>query len=405
MAWPIPIAGLIASSWAVVLAVVLLMLAFSLGWIATADPESDYSSAIKAALSIWVLAHGSPATVDGLTFGLTPLLLTLPIIWSLKRGVRWAIRSTRMTNAAGMFALVFSVAASYSVLTLLVSLTVGPDVRFNASRTLLAGGLWAMVAALWAITDSPGLAVPEEKPVYEAPGQRTTRIIKALAPHDILLRLWRDVPQPIRHGMLISARALTTQFTIAAAIAIGLILFRSNEISSVVDMLADNSVDSLSTLLLSALYVPTVILWITSILYGPGIMLGAGSQYGLLDQNLGALPGFPFLAILPAALPSWAVIFILTSLLSAVLGSLRWIRQVQRAREEPRLGYFLVVLLSASFTSAALGLTVALLGSGPLGAGRYLTVGPLAVSVALAATAWTLMGILLVLGLHKFSRR
>lgn len=191
-----------------------------------------------------------------------------------------------------MFALVFSVAASYSVLSLFVSLTVGPDVRFNASRTLLASGLCAFVAAMWAITDSPGLVVPVEKPVYETPGQRTTRIVKALAPHDILVRLWRDIPQPIRHGILISARALTTQFTIAAAVTIGLLLFRSNEISSVVDMLADNTVDSLSVLILSALYVPTVIIWIATVLYGPGIMLGAGSPYGLLDQELGALPGF-----------------------------------------------------------------------------------------------------------------
>ncbi len=382
-----------------------MMLVFSLGWIATADPESNYGSAIKAAVSFWVLAHGSPAVVDDVTFGLTPLLLTLPIVWGIKRGVRWAIRSTRITNAAGMFALIFSVAASYSVLTLFVSLAAGPEVRFNASRTLLAGGLWAMTAAIWAVTDSPGLVVPVEKPVYESPGQRTTRIVKVLAPHDILVRLWRDVPQPIRHGILISARTLTTQFTIAAAVAIGLILFRSNEISAIVNMLADSSFDAFSALMLSAMYVPTVILWIVAILYGPGIVVGAGSPYGVLDQELGALPGFPFLAVLPPSLPSWSMAFMLLSLLAAVLGSLRWIRQVQRANEEPRLGYFLVVLISASVSSAILGLTLALLASGALGSGRFLTVGPLAVTVALASTAWTLLGALLVLGLHKFSRR
>lgn len=405
LAWPIPIAGLIASAWAVVLAIVLMLLAFSIGWIATADPESNYGSAISAALSFWVLAHGSPATVNELTFGLTPLLLTLPILWGLKRGVRWAIRSTRITNAAGMFALVFSVAASYSVLSLFVSLTVGPDVRFNASRTLLASGLCAFVAAMWAITDSPGLVVPVEKPVYETPGQRTTRIVKALAPHDILVRLWRDIPQPIRHGILISARALTTQFTIAAAVTIGLLLFRSNEISSVVDMLADNTVDSLSVLILSALYVPTVIIWIATVLYGPGIMLGAGSPYGLLDQELGALPGFPFLAVLPASLPVWSAALMLLSLLASVLGSLRWMRQVQRAKEEPRLGYFLVVLISAGISSGFFGLVISLMATGALGAGRYLTVGPLAVTVACASTAWTLLGVLVVFGLHKFSLR
>ncbi len=381
-----------------------MMLVFSLGWIATADPESNYGSAIKAAVSFWVLAHGSPAVVDDVTFGLTPLLLTLPIVWGIKRGVRWAIRSTRITNAAGMFALIFSVAASYSVLTLFVSLAAGPEVRFNASRTLLAGGLWAMTAAIWAVTDSPGLVVPVEKPVYESPGQRTTRIVKVLAPHDILVRLWRDVPQPIRHGILISTRTLTTQFTIAAAIATGLILFRSNEISAIVNMLADSSFDAFSALMLSAMYVPTVILWIVAVLYGPGIVVGSGSPYGVLDQELGALPGFPFLAVLPPSLPSWSMAFMLLSLLAAVLGSLRWIRQVQRASEEPRLGYFLVVLISASVSSAILGLTLALLASGALGSGRFANVGPLAFTVALASTAWTLLGTLVVLGLHKFSR-
>lgn len=404
LAWPIPVAGAIAAVWAVALTVITLMIVFTFGWIATADPTSNYDTALKAATSLWLLAHGSPLSITSMTFGLTPLLLTVPVVFVLKIAVRWAIRSTRITNAAGMFGLIFATAGTYSILALLMSLTVGPDIRVNASRTLLVTALWAVFASLWAISDSPGVVVPVEPPVFDGPGQRTQRIVKVRAPHDVLVDLWRDIPQPFRHGMLISVRTLSSQLTLAAACAVGLIIWRSNEISSIVNTLADNSVDSLSVVLLTSLYVPTIIGWIAAVLYGPGLVIGEGSPYNFAEQQLGPFPVLPFLATIPASLPAWSIVFVSISLATAVLGSLKWIRQLQRATVQPRLGYFLMVLLSASVSSFFLVLIMSALVSGALGAGRYLVVGPVGFGVALAAAGWTLIGVSTSLGIHRFVR-
>ena len=215
LAWPIPVAGAIAAGWSVAITIIVLMIVFTFGWIATADPSSRYDTALKTATSLWLLAHGTTVHVGAISFGLTPLLLTLPIVLMLKSAVRWAIRSTRITNAAGMFGLVFATAATYSVAALMLSLTIGPTIRVNASLTMLVTGLWAVVAGIWAIADSPGLVVPVEPPIFDGPGQRTQRIVKVKAPHDLLVDLWRDIPQPFRHGMLISVRTLSTQLTVA----------------------------------------------------------------------------------------------------------------------------------------------------------------------------------------------
>lgn len=405
LAWPLPAAGAIAAAWSVAMSVMLLLIVFTFAWIATADPASSYDSALKAAVTLWLFAHSSPVTIEPLTFGLTPLLLTLPLMWGLKRGVRWAIRSTRITNAAGVLGLILSVAATYSVLALLLSLTIGPDVRVNASRTLLFAGLWAIAAAIWAVTDSPGLVVPVEPPSFDEPGQRTRRIVKVRAPHDVLVELWRDIPQPIRHGILIATRVLSLQAALAAAIAVILILWRSTEISSIVNMLADSTTDTVAVVTLTAMYVPTVILWIVSVLLGPGFVMGEGSPYSFMEQQLGALPGLPFLAVMPASLPTWSIIAVLLSLVTAVLGSMKWLNQLHRARVTPQLGYFLMVILSATITSAVFGFVVALLSSGALGGGRYLVVGPVALKLALAAAGWTVLGVSLAVTMHRFARK
>ena len=96
------------------------------------------------------------------------------------------------------------------------------------------------------------------------------------------------------------------------------------------------------------------------------------------------------------------MVFVIVSLASAVLGSLKWIRQLQRATVPPQLGYYLMVLLSAAIASFVLVLMLSLLVSGAIGAGRYLSVGAVGFSVAFAAAGWTLVGVGTALGIHRF---
>ena len=88
LAWPIPVAGAIAAGWSVAITIIVLMIVFTFGWIATADPSSRYDTALKTATSLWLLAHGTTVHVGTVSFGLSPLLLTLPLIVMLKSAVR-----------------------------------------------------------------------------------------------------------------------------------------------------------------------------------------------------------------------------------------------------------------------------------------------------------------------------
>ncbi|MRJ76337.1 hypothetical protein GEV29_07295 [Aeromicrobium sp. SMF47] len=132
----------------------------------------------------------------------------------------------------------------------------------------------------------------------------------------------------------------------------------------------------------SLLAVPTLILWTTSVLLGPGFALGTDTSVDLSGAQLGQVPGFPVLAGLPAPgqFPDWVFVLGLVPLLAGALCG--W-RLLPGARE----GVLARVALGAAAGALAglvLGVLVALSG-GAIGPGRMADAGPPALTPLLVA--------------------
>ena len=101
--------------------------------------------------------------------------------------------------------------------------------------------------------------------------------------------------------------------------------------------------------LMCLLALPTLVLWTTSVLLGPGFTLGTDTAVDLAGADLGPVPGFPPLAALPDPGPfgGWVVVLTLIPLAAGVAAGLVAYTRVpaapadlgtRRGRRRPRRG-------------------------------------------------------------------
>ncbi|WP_159085903.1 DUF6350 family protein [Aeromicrobium chenweiae] len=123
----------------------------------------------------------------------------------------------------------------------------------------------------------------------------------------------------------------------------------------------------------SLLAVPTLVLWTTSVLLGPGFALGTDTSVDLTGAQLGQVPGFPLLAGLPSPgeFPEWVFVLGLVPLLAGVLCG--W-RLVPGTREGV-LARLALGCAAGALAGFALGVLVAL-SRGAIGPGRMADAGP-----------------------------
>jgi hypothetical protein len=141
------------------------------------------------------------------------------------------------------------------------------------------------------------------------------------------------------------------------------------------------------------LSVPTLVLWATSVLIGPGFVLGTDTSVDLTGSHLGAVPGFPPLAALPAPgeFSGWVFVLGLAPLLAGIVAGFR--------TESPKPGDSDLAMLhrlghgaaSGSVAGLVVGLAVAVSGGG-IGPGRMADAGPPVFTPLLVAVPVLAMG-------------
>lgn len=139
----------------------------------------------------------------------------------------------------------------------------------------------------------------------------------------------------------------------------------------------------------SVLAVPTLVLWTTSALIGPGFSIGVDTSVDLTGSQLGQVPGFPLLAALPTPgeFPGWVFVLGLVPLLAGMWSG--W-----RVRTGDRQGVAPHVLLGAAsggLAGLALGVLVGLSG-GAIGPGRLTDAGPPVLTPLLVAVPVMALG-------------
>jgi hypothetical protein len=393
LAWPIPLAALIATAWAWVITIFFLVAVSSLVWITTADSITNYADSIYTSFALVLLAHSIPVAAGGLVFSIPPLVITLLVVWLIKKSTQWAVRSTLITNLANVLILIFSMMVCYASLALVVMAFAAPVAEINASRVLIHSGLWALVGTLWGILRSPGEIGPAEKRNYTTAGERTNFAVKPQSPHSLLIDLWQSTSSAFQYGFAFSVRSLLIQFLFAFGFATTLFVFTLNDMYDVISLVATDTMSTVVLVLSFVLYIPNIVIWYLALLIGPGVVVGGGSAVTLITQAVGALPTLPMFTVIPYSLPWAARLLILIPALSSFLVAATFGRKQFGYKQVPTINAISIAIYSG-LVSAFFAFILSAQASGAFGAGRFLEVGINLWQIALWAFAWGLLGTL-----------
>ena len=394
LAWPLPLAALIASAWAWVITIFAAIFLTSLIWITTADSSTDYANSIYASFAVILLAHSIPVAAGGLAFSIPPLVLTFISMWLLKKATQWAVRSSLITNLAGVLILIGSMMVSYAVLALIVSTFAATVADINASRVLIHSGLWALAGTLWGILRSPGEIGPAEKRNYTNAGERTNFVVKPQSPHSLLVNLWRSTPSAFQFGFAFAIRSLLIQIMIAFAFAATIFVFTLNDMYDIISLVATDTMSTIVMVLSFVLFIPNITIWYLSLLIGPGVVVGGGSAITLITQAVGALPALPMFVVIPHSLPWIARLLIVVPVLSAFLVAATFGRKQFGYKPVPT-SVAISIAIYSGFAAAFFTFILSAQASGAFGAGRFLEVGINLWQISLWAFVWGAVGVLL----------
>ena len=195
--------------------------------------------------------------------------------------------------------------------------------------------------------------------------------------------LWRRVPAAARASIAAGAAGAFTLIGAGALLVITAVVVRRAAIGDVVSALDAGLVGSVLLLVLSAVYLPNIVIWAAAYALGPGFAVGAGTSVTPLGVEVGPLPALALLGALPRP-GEQPLLVLLVFLVPATAGVV-----VGRAlaRRLPTLGWTAVPWAFAASGVAGLTLGVlAAMSGGPLGGGRLTVIGPSPWQVAVAAT-------------------
>ncbi|MEY2635508.1 MAG: hypothetical protein RIS75_1448 [Actinomycetota bacterium] len=390
LAWPIPVAGFLAAASTVLLSLLVLAVVFSIGWITTADPNSEYVSSLHAAVATWLLSQGVPISTAGLQFSLIPLLLTFMFLRFHVNSVKRALSSAIIVNIAGVLGLIATYVASYAAFGLLGTLLVGDDVSANASRAIIGTGLTAIVASIWAVTRAKGSIVATQKRTFTNSSERTQTRIKARSAHELAMESWLQLPMWVRDSFAVALRSTLFVLVLTTVATFVLVGFRFNEINAVIHMTANSGTSIAVVTLISSAFLPTVIGWVFAIISGPGIALGAGSSFTLMSQVSGAMPAVAFFAVIPTQLPQYSAVIAVIPMLATFIYAQVWFGP-DRVRSESLVGWLPQVILTALLTAVLAGL-IGYAVSGSFGGGRFAAIGPDLLMLMLVTAGWSVLG-------------
>lgn len=197
--------------------------------------------------------------------------------------------------------------------------------------------------------------------------------IGAVLRHKSMTEQWMTVNPDVRSVVRASVPGVLAVLGSSAVIVVALLVVhvsRAGDLWAVLDPGFGGGVALATGCLLA---VPTLVLWTTSALLGPGFALGTDTSVDLSGSQLGEVPGLPILAALPAPGEFAGWVFVL-GLIPLVAGMLAGWRVDVRDREDllTRLG---LGAAAGAFAGLVLGLLIAVSG-GAIGPGRMADAGP-----------------------------
>lgn len=306
----------------------------------------------------WLVSHGSGLTANGVVLNAIPLgasLLAVALVAgvSVKALVSWEGRADSGHDAVPYIAVT---AATYGVVAgVLSAATDGGGHSTYFVRSAIGGVVIGALGATVGVAHRAGGL----DALFSARGE-------------------------VRSVIWAAFRGVAA--ILATALALVILLFALH-VGRASDMWASLDPGVLGSIGLAGIclaVLPNVVLWTAAALLGPGFALGSDTSVDLTGAHLGAVPGLPILAGLPApgGFPGWVFLLGLVPLLAGAYAGWRAVN----AADRPWVHQVGIGAAAGALAGLVCGVLVALSG-GAIGPGRMSVVGPPRLTPILVAVA------------------
>lgn len=335
----------------------LLTCSFTLaGWLS--HRTGAFSGVLAGGVRTWLVSHGSSITISGVSVTAIPLGATVCALLIVLFVTTKALDEP--ITEVGTFVAI--VAGTVGVLAGLLSLvTSSQDYSTSLVRSAVGGFIVAGFGA------AMGTAVK-------------ARSVETLWPTD---------NADVRSVVTAAAHGLFALIGAALTIVIALLALHIGRAGDLWAALGPGFFGSIGLAGLCLAVIPNLALWAVAVLLGPGFALGTSTSVDLTGAHLGAVPGLPVLAGLPAPgeFSGWVFLLGLIPLLAGMYAG--W--QLPTDTERPLIARVVLGTGAGAVAGLVIGSLVALSG-GSIGPERMAATGPPTVSVMLVAVGVLALG-------------
>lgn len=317
---------------------------------------------LRTAVQGWLVAQGAGLDVAGTSIRLVPLGATVLVVLVTALAARWIVAD--------------------------------PVEELGAYAATVAGTCGTAAAVLAAVTNAGDVNTSVVRAAFGAFAVGGIgSAVGAATKHHRTAMLWFTDRTDVRSVVRGAWWGVGTLLGSAAALVVVLLtvhLDRAADLWALLDPGLGGGVALAATCLV---VVPTLVLWATSVLLGPGFVLGTDTSVDLTGAHLGAVPGFPPLAALPAPGEFSGWVFLL-GLLPLLAGAVAGFRTEPPQADDPDSALLHRLAHGAAAGGVAgfvVGLAVAVSGGG-IGPGRMAEAGPPLFTPLLVAVPVLAMG-------------
>jgi hypothetical protein len=355
-------------------ATVLGLLAVSglvvVGWTTATDPDSSWTGAARVGAAVWLLGHhADPAFGTAVAEGgtgpqpvtLTPLGLTAAIAAvHVRSGRRLARLAVAWRGSPGALAAAVAVAAATAgLLGLAVAgLATGPGVSLDRAAVTVAVTVLA--------------------------GGATAAGVAAHSWPRVLDRLPGVLARPLRRWGPAGAVAVVAWLLGGSVLVLAAQVARLAATADRTAALDPGPVGGVFLVLVQVALLPSVVVWASAVLAGPGIGVGDGTV-GLSGSTAAQAPPLPLLTVLGPAgpYPVWAWAGVLVTVVAGA-GAAWWIHR-RRTTRTSSVTDRVADAAAVGAVAGAVGAALAWASGGAVAAWGPVAVDPLAVAAAVAA--------------------
>jgi hypothetical protein len=323
---------------------------------------SSFGSLLRAAVQGWLVAQGSGLDLEGTSIRLVPLGATLLVVVLVAQAARWIV--------------------------------VDPVEELGPYAATVAGTCGAVAAVLSSVTNASDLHTSVVRSAFGAFAVGGIgAAVGAARKHDRTEMLWFTDRADVRSVVRGAWWGVATMLGAAAALVVAMLTFHLNRAADLWALLDPGLGGGFALAAACLLAMPTLVLWAASVLLGPGFVLGTDTSVDLTGSHLGAVPGFPPLAALPAPgeFPGWVFVLGLVPLLAGVLAGFRVDGPKPDDSDDALLRRVVHGAAAGAVAGLVVGLAVAVSGGG-IGPGRMAEAGPPVLTPWLVAVPVLAMG-------------